>query len=75
VDVEAEIEAAARRIVKVEAAVTQVKIEPRRRSVVGRADQLPIAVRADAKAADIAIGGQPEQAPPGGEVDMVASAV
>src|SRR5207237_2053651 len=69
-DVEAEIEAAARCIVKVEAAVPQMKVEPRRRGVVDRADQLPVAMGADAKAADIAIGGQAE---PAGEVDMVAS--
>src|SRR6202022_266320 len=62
VDIEAEIEAAARRIVKVETAVTEVKIEPWGRRVVDRADQLPIAVCADAKAADIAIGGQAEPA-------------
>ena len=60
VDVEAQIEAAARRIVKVEAAVPQVKVDPRGRGVVDRADQLPVAMGADAKAADIAIGGQAE---------------
>src|SRR6266404_117417 len=76
VDVEAEIEAAARCVVKVEAGVTEVKIEPWGGGVVDGADQLPIAMCADAKAADIAIASQAEPAgqKPAGKVDVVASA-
>src|SRR5271169_4361072 len=76
VDVEAQIEAAALCIVKVEAAVAEVQVYPWGRRIVDRADQLPIAMRADAKPADIAIAGQAEPAgqEPAGEVDMVASA-
>src|SRR5215471_16098316 len=37
-----------------------MKVDPRRRGVVYRAEQLPVAVSADAKPADIAIGGQAE---------------
>src|SRR3984893_16097629 len=62
VDVETQIEAAARCIVKVQAAVTQVKVDPRGRGVVDRAYQLPVAMRADTKAADIAIAGKSEPA-------------
>jgi hypothetical protein len=62
----------ARLVIKVEAAVTQVKVQPRGGSVVDRADQLPVAVRTDPKTADIAIGGQ---APAVGEIVMVASAI
>src|ERR1700730_16243160 len=76
VDVEAEIKAAARRIIKVDGAVAELKVEPRGRGVVDRAEQLPITRRADAKAADIAIAGQAKPAgeKPAGEIDMVAPA-
>src|ERR1700730_14673118 len=70
VDVEAQI-AVARLIVKIEAAITQMKVDPRVESVVDRADDLPIAMGADAEAADIAVGGQAEAV---AEIVVIASA-
>jgi hypothetical protein len=61
-DIEAQIEAAARLVVEVDAAVTQVNVDPRFQRVIDRSRQLPIAMGGDAKAADIAIGGQPPPA-------------
>src|SRR5216683_4454459 len=55
VDVETQI-AVARLVIKVEAPVTQMKVQPWGGGVVDRADQLPVAVGPDAEAADIAIG-------------------
>src|SRR6266849_5960354 len=52
VDVEAQI-AVACLIVKIEAAITQMKVDPAVEGVVDRAYALPIGVRADAEAADI----------------------
>ena len=74
-DIEAQIEATACLVVEVDAAVTQVKVDPRLHGVVDRALQPPIAVGGDAKPADIAKGGQPEPAgkKPAGEVDMISS--
>ena len=73
-NVEPQIEAAACRVIKVEAAVSQMKVDPGARGVVDRAKHLPIAMSADAKPADIAIRGQPEPAgkKPAREVDMIA---
>src|SRR5438128_5695729 len=48
-----------------------MKVQPWGGDVVDRADQLPIAMRADAKAADIAIGSQAEAV---GEIQMIAPA-
>jgi hypothetical protein len=62
VDVEAQIEAAALCIVKVEAAVAEVQVYPWGRRIVDRADQLPIAMSPEAKAADITIADQAEPA-------------
>src|ERR1700730_8412894 len=59
VDIEAQI-AVACLIVKIEAAITQTKVDPAVEGVVNRADDLPIGVRADAEAADIAVGCQAE---------------
>src|SRR6266852_4286238 len=59
VNVEAQI-AVARLVIKVEAAVAQMKVQPRGGGVVDRADQLPVDMRAEAEAADIAIGAQAE---------------
>src|ERR1700739_3148140 len=56
VRVETEIKEAACRVVKVEGAITQLKIEPRIWGVVDCTKQLPVAMRAEAKAADVAIG-------------------
>src|ERR1700738_5517606 len=69
-DVEAQI-AVARRIVKVEAAIAQVKVDPRVEGVVDRADHLPVGMRAEVETADIAIGAQAE---PVAEIEMIASA-
>ena len=69
-DVEAQI-AVARLIVKIEAAIAQMKVDPRVESVVDRADDLPIGVRADANPPDIAIGGQAE---PVAKVVVIATA-
>src|ERR1700730_17617805 len=55
VNVESQI-AAARLIIEVEAAVTEVHVQPRVGGLSRRADDLPIAMRADAKPADIAVG-------------------
>ena len=55
--VETEIEAAARSVVKVDAAIAQLQIEPRGRSVVDGAEHLPVAIGAETKAANIAVGG------------------
>jgi hypothetical protein len=62
VDVVAQVEAAARRIAEVEGAVTEVKVDPRGERIVDRADQLPIAMSPEAKAADITIADQAEPA-------------
>ena len=58
-NVESQI-AAARLIIEVEAAVTELQVQPRVGGVFGRADDLPIAMRADPKPADIAVGRQAE---------------
>ena len=73
-DIEPQIEASASLVVEVDAAVTQVKVDPRLYGVVDRALQPPIAVGGDAKAADITLGGQSEPAGkrPAGEVDMIS---
>src|SRR6516165_10740178 len=75
-DIEAQIEAAASLVVEVDAAVAQVKVDPRLHGVVDRALQPPIAMGGDTKAADIASGSQPEPAgkKPAGEVDMISTA-
>ena len=59
VNVESQI-AAARLIIEVEATVTQLQVQQRVGGVFGRADDLPIAMRADPKPADIAVGRQAE---------------
>src|ERR1700751_432163 len=59
VDVKAQI-AVICRIVKVEAAIPQMKVDRRVDGVVDRADQLPVGMRADAETAEIAIGAQAE---------------
>ena len=56
-DVEAQI-AVACRIVKVETAIAQMQIDPRIEHVVDCADHLPIGVRANAVAAEIAVCGE-----------------
>jgi hypothetical protein len=58
-DVEAQI-AVARIIIEVEATVAEVELEPGVRGLVDGAHDLPVDVGADAKAADIAIGGHAE---------------
>jgi hypothetical protein len=73
-DIEAEIEATASLIVEVDAAVTQVKVDPGLHGVVNRSRHLPVAMGGDAKAADIAIVGQAELGGkrPAREVDMIS---
>src|SRR3984893_1154437 len=68
-DVEAQI-AVARRIVKVEAAITQVEVDPRVERVVERADHLPVGMRAEVETADIAIGAQ---AKPVAEIKVISA--
>jgi hypothetical protein len=46
--------AAARLIIEVEAAITKMDVQPWVGRIFGRADNLPIAMRADPKPADIA---------------------
>jgi hypothetical protein len=70
VNVESQI-AAARLIIEVEAAVAELQLQPRVGGVFGRADDLPIAMRADPEPADIAIGRQAEAV---AEIVVVASA-
>ena len=57
VDVEAQITVACR-VVKIETAIAQVKVDPRIERVVDRAHNLPIGVRAEAEPAEIAICGE-----------------
>ena len=54
------LEATARRVVEVHAAVAEMQVDRRLHGVVDGARHLPVAVGANAKAADIAIGGQTE---------------
>src|SRR5271155_3594210 len=53
-------EAGVRRVIEVEAAVAEAQCRPGLPGIVDGADDLPIRMRADAEAADIAIGRQPE---------------
>ena len=69
-DVEAQI-AVAVRIVKVEAAIAHVKVDPRVEGVVDRADYLPIGMRAEVETTDVAIGAEAE---PVAEIEVVSSA-
>src|ERR1700738_1105356 len=69
-DVEAQI-AVARCIVKVEAAITQVEVDPRVERVVERAEPLPVGMPAQIESADIAIGAQAE---PVAEIEVISSA-
>jgi hypothetical protein len=68
-DIVTEIEAAARRVVEVHAAVAEMQVDRRLHGVVDGPRHLPVAVGANAKAAGIAISGQPE---PVVEIVMVA---
>src|ERR1700730_9282895 len=70
VDVEAQI-AVACLIVKIEAAITQMNVDPRVERIVDRADELPVDMRADPEAADIAIG---RSAEPVAKVVVIATA-
>jgi hypothetical protein len=70
VDVKAQI-AVTRIIVEIEAAITCTKVDPRVESIVDRADDLPVDVRADSETADIAVGSKAE---PVAKVVVVATA-
>jgi hypothetical protein len=61
-DVETDIEAAARRVIEVEAAIAEMEVDPRFHGIVDGTHHLPVAMGADAKAADIAIGGSATRA-------------
>jgi hypothetical protein len=57
-DIEAQISAAAGLVIEVEAAIAEVQVPRWIKGVVDRADDLPIDMSADPKAADVPVGGQ-----------------
>src|SRR5215469_14168893 len=63
--------ASASRNIEIEAAIAEVQVPRWIEGVIDRAEDLPIGMRADPKAADIAIGRQPEAV---AEVAMIARA-
>src|SRR6266481_6610115 len=70
-DVEAQISAAAGLVIKVEAAIAKVQVQPWVGGIVDRADDLPIDMGADPKTADIPVGSQTKAV---AELSVIASA-